>query len=58
MLRVRANPRPLRPTNMGVLRNKSGLRFALMQSIKKLVFFPANFFEFPGPQGPEWPRGQ
>ena len=46
------NPRPLRPTNMGVLRNKSGLIFALMQSIKKFLFFPANFINFWDLQGP------
>ena len=42
----------------GVLRNESGLRFALMQSIKKLLFFPANFLNFRDLQGPESPRGQ
>ena len=46
------NPRPLRPTNMGVLRNKSGVIFALIQSIKKFLFFPANFFNFRDLQGP------
>ena len=51
ILRVRANPRPLRHTNRGVVEYNSGLGFALMQSIKKLLFFPANFFEFPGPSG-------
>ena len=36
ILWVRANPRPLRPTNMGVPRKQSGLGFALTQSIKKI----------------------
>ena len=36
ILWVWANPRPLRPTNVGVLRKQSGLGFALTQSIKKL----------------------
>ena len=40
MLWVRANPRPLFPTAMGVLVWRSGLGFALTQSIKKLGFCP------------------
>ena len=46
MLRVRANPRPLFPTAMGVLASKNGLGFALTQSIKKLVSFTRTFLEF------------
>ena len=40
MLRVRANPRPLFPTAMGVLVWASGLGFAVSQSIKKLGILP------------------
>ena len=36
---------------------KSGLRFFVSQSIKKLVFFPADFFEFPGPSGARVAKG-
>ena len=43
MLWVRANPRPLFPTAMGVLVWRSGLGFALTQSIKKLANLTRTF---------------
>ena len=59
MLWVRANPRPLFPTAMGVLVWRSGLGFALTQSIKKLVFLhwreqiAENSFYYS--RDPQWP---